>query len=126
MSKASNSRLQVAASHVVAGAIPSNARAAAADFDFEDAGERIKNLLSLAMFVERARHLTVELEAAADMNVGLQKMLKDRGIPYGDAYFQLDESLGLRALLRHAHELANEAKESGMALARALNNGATR
>jgi hypothetical protein len=92
--------------------------------DFEDIGERIKNLLNLAMFVERARHLTGELEAAAGRDRGLRQALVDRGIFYADAYFDADESVGLQALLRHAHELAEQAKEAGMALAMAAREGA--
>ena len=94
--------------------------------DFEDIGERISNLLSLALFVERARHLTGELEAAADRNDALSRALTDRDIAYADAYFQLEESLGLQALLRHAQDLAMEAKAAGMALAMSVTEEVTR
>ena len=106
-----------------AGTFPSSVPQPAADFDFEDAGEQIKNLLSLAMFVECARHLTGELEAAADRSVQLRQMMNGRDIAYSDAYFDLEESAGLLALLRHAQELASEAKDAGMALSRASSEG---
>lgn len=88
----------------------------AAAFDFEDVGEQIKNLLSLAMFVERARFVTEEIESACDRDVSLRNALVQRGIPYGDAYFEAEESVGLQALLRHAQDLAVQAKDAGMAL----------
>lgn len=98
------------------GTIPTTEQRNAAAFDFEDVGEQIKNLLSLAMFVERARFVTEEVEAACDRDVGLRNALLQRGIPYGDAYFEAEESVGLLALLRHAQELAAQTKDAGMGL----------
>lgn len=101
---------------VIGETLPTQPSSDAADFDFEDVGEQIKNLLSLAMFVERARFVTEEIESACHRDVSLRNALVQRGIPYGDAYFEAEESVGLQALLRHAQELAIQAKDAGMAL----------
>ena len=95
---------------------PTTEQREAAAFDFEDVGEQIKNLLSLAMFVERARFVADEVEAACDREVSLRNALIQRGIPYADAYFEAEESVGLQALLRRARELTDQAKVAGMAL----------
>ena len=106
------------------GTLPTTKKLEAPGFDFEDAGEQIINLLHLAMFVERARFVTEEIEAACGRESKLHTALVERGIPYADAYFEAEESGGLQALLRHAKELAEQSKEAGMALAMAAREGA--
>ncbi len=89
-----------------------------APFDFEDIGRRVDGLLHLAQWIERARSLTSDIEAAADRDPTLNARLRDKGIPFGDCWWEYEEHNGYLELLRLAVIDVRSMAEAGRALTR--------
>jgi hypothetical protein len=89
-------------------------------FDFEHIGHRVDGLLHLAQWVERARGLTSEIKAAVHRDPALRARLQDKGIPYGDCWWEDEEQNGYLELLRLAVIDVRAMAEAGQTLTRQL------
>ncbi|HEY4083429.1 MAG TPA: hypothetical protein VGM81_22290 [Burkholderiaceae bacterium] len=81
--------------------------------DLEDAGHRLQGFAALVGWIERARALTDELKAAARNNPKLHDLLSSHGLAYGDAYWDDDESNGLRRLMTEMWTAADAIRKVG-------------
>lgn len=85
-------------------------------FDFENTGSRLDGLLRLMHWVERARHLTSELEAACDRDARLRAQFSDRGIAWANCSWEEEEATGLQHVLMLAVQDAKDMTAAGMAM----------
>lgn len=84
-------------------------------FDFEEVGHRVGGLLYLAHWIERARGLTEEIEAATARDASLREQFRARGIPYANCSWVEEEENGLLQLLMMAARDVRAMTAAGMA-----------